>query len=53
MSTVGNEQVDQFHAAALQLGAKDNGAPGLRPQYHEGYYGGAFSVSKISVHLLL
>ena len=28
-----------FHAAALQAGGKDNGAPGLRPHYHENYYG--------------
>ncbi len=33
------EQVRQFHAAALAAGAKDNGAPGLRPQYHPNYYG--------------
>jgi catechol 2,3-dioxygenase-like lactoylglutathione lyase family enzyme len=33
------EQVDAFHAAALAAGATDNGAPGLRPQYHPGYYG--------------
>ncbi|MDQ3056184.1 MAG: VOC family protein [Pseudomonadota bacterium] len=32
-------QVDAFHAAALAAGATDNGAPGLRPQYHPGYYG--------------
>jgi catechol 2,3-dioxygenase-like lactoylglutathione lyase family enzyme len=31
--------VDGFHAAALQAGAPDNGVPGLRPQYHENYYG--------------
>lgn len=31
--------VQEFHAAALQAGAKDNGAPGLRSQYHENYYG--------------
>jgi len=31
--------VDAFHAAALAAGGKDNGAPGLRPQYHEHYYG--------------
>ena len=30
--------VDGFHAAALAAGGKDNGAPGLRPQYHEHYY---------------
>ncbi len=33
------EQVRQFHAAALAAGGKDNGAPGLRPQYHPHYYG--------------
>lgn len=33
------EQVRQFHAAALVAGAKDNGAPGLRPDYHPNYYG--------------
>src|SRR5262249_61251211 len=26
------------HAAALGAGGTDNGAPGLRPQYHETYY---------------
>lgn len=32
------EQVDAFHRAALAAGGKDNGAPGLRPQYHANYY---------------
>lgn len=32
------EDVDAFWHAALQAGAKDNGAPGYRPQYHPGYY---------------
>ena len=31
--------VDKFHAIALQHGARDNGAPGLRPHYHPNYYG--------------
>ena len=31
-------QVDAFHAAALRAGGTDNGAPGLRPQYHADYY---------------
>lgn len=31
--------VDAFHAAALAAGGRDNGAPGLRPEYHPGYYG--------------
>lgn len=30
--------VDLFHAAALQGGARDNGAPGLRPAYSPTYY---------------
>ena len=32
------EQVDAFYRAALEAGGKDNGAPGLRPQYHANYY---------------
>jgi catechol 2,3-dioxygenase-like lactoylglutathione lyase family enzyme len=32
------EQVDAFHAAALAAGGRDNGAPGLRPQYSDDYY---------------
>lgn len=32
-------EVDAFHAAALAAGGKDNGKPGLRPHYHEHYYG--------------
>ena len=31
--------VDAFHAAALASGGSDEGAPGLRPQYSETYYG--------------
>ena len=30
--------VDAFHRAALAAGGKDNGGPGLRPQYHANYY---------------
>jgi len=30
--------VDAFYEAAMAAGAEDNGAPGLRPQYHETYY---------------
>jgi len=30
--------VDAFYDAATAAGAKDNGAPGLRPHYHESYY---------------
>ena len=32
-------EVDGFHAAAVAAGGTDNGAPGLRPQYHAGFYG--------------
>ncbi|MFZ0088054.1 MAG: VOC family protein [Solirubrobacteraceae bacterium] len=32
-------QVDAFYAAALAAGGRDNGEPGLRPEYSEGYYG--------------
>ena len=31
-------QVDAFHRAALAAGGIDNGAPGLRLQYHANYY---------------
>ena len=31
-------QVDAFHRAALEAGARDNGAPGLRPNYSWRYY---------------
>ena len=30
--------VDAFHAAAVEAGGTDNGAPGRRPEYHERYY---------------
>jgi catechol 2,3-dioxygenase-like lactoylglutathione lyase family enzyme len=31
--------VDAFHRAALAAGGRDNGPPGLRPNYHANYYG--------------
>jgi catechol 2,3-dioxygenase-like lactoylglutathione lyase family enzyme len=31
--------VDAFHEMALRMGATDNGAPGLRPDYGPEYYG--------------
>jgi len=31
-------EVDAFHQAALAAGGRSNGAPGLRPQYHDHYY---------------
>lgn len=33
------EGVHAFYDAALAAGGKDNGAPGTRPEYHDGYYG--------------
>ena len=38
------DEVGQYYSganiyrAALEAGGKDNGAPGLRPQYHANYY---------------
>ena len=32
------ETVERFHRAGLEAGGRDNGAPGLRPHYHAGYY---------------
>jgi catechol 2,3-dioxygenase-like lactoylglutathione lyase family enzyme len=31
--------VDAFYKAAIAAGAKDNGKPGIRKQYHPNYYG--------------
>lgn len=33
------EAVDSFYKKALELGAIDNGAPGIRAHYHPNYYG--------------
>ena len=30
--------VEDFHAAALKAGGTSDGAPGLRTEYHSGYY---------------
>lgn len=32
-------EVEAFHAVALSLGGRDNGAPGLRAHYHPNYFG--------------
>jgi catechol 2,3-dioxygenase-like lactoylglutathione lyase family enzyme len=51
--TVGNGSMTAFlaadhqtvyavHAAAMALGGKDEGAPGIRPDYHADYYGAYF-----------
>jgi catechol 2,3-dioxygenase-like lactoylglutathione lyase family enzyme len=37
-ASTSREAVDAFHAAALHAGGRDNGAPGLRPEYRADYY---------------
>src|SRR6059058_1163857 len=32
------DEVDAFHAAALEAGGRDNGAPGVREAYSDTYY---------------
>jgi len=38
LSAPSRDAVEQFHEAAMAGGGRDNGEPGLRPQYHENYY---------------
>ena len=42
LSAESRSVVDRCHALAMDLGGLDEGAPGLRPQYHARYYGGYF-----------
>ena len=35
----GRREVRAFHDAAMAAGGTDNGAPGIRAQYHPNYYG--------------
>ena len=45
--------VDACHAAAMGRGGRDEGGPGLRPQYHRNYYGAYFrdpDGNKIELH---
>ncbi len=37
-SVESRELVDTFYETAIKEGGKDNGAPGLRPEYEENYY---------------
>jgi catechol 2,3-dioxygenase-like lactoylglutathione lyase family enzyme len=37
-SAPSRKSVDAFHAAGLASGGRDNGPPGLRPDYGAGYY---------------
>jgi catechol 2,3-dioxygenase-like lactoylglutathione lyase family enzyme len=34
-----HDAVREFHRLALQNGGRDDGGPGMRPQYHATYYG--------------
>ena len=31
--------VDRFYSEAIAAGGRDNGQPGMRPHYHQNYYG--------------
>ncbi|MDF1692207.1 MAG: VOC family protein [Zhongshania sp.] len=42
-SAASRSAVDSFYYQAIRNGGKDNGKPGLRPMYHENYYG-AFAI---------
>lgn len=39
LSASSRAEVDAFHCEAVLAGGRDNGAPGLRPHFHPGYYG--------------
>jgi catechol 2,3-dioxygenase-like lactoylglutathione lyase family enzyme len=38
-SAANRAEVRAFYEAALAAGGKDNGPPGIRPNYHPNYYG--------------
>lgn len=38
LRALSKEAVQDFHAAALTAGGASDGAPGLRPEYHQRYY---------------
>lgn len=38
-SAKSRDEVRAFYDSAVRAGGKDNGAPGVRPEYHENYYG--------------
>jgi catechol 2,3-dioxygenase-like lactoylglutathione lyase family enzyme len=44
------DRVNAFHAAGLEAGASDNGAPGIRAEYHPNYYA-AFLIDPDGHHL--
>jgi catechol 2,3-dioxygenase-like lactoylglutathione lyase family enzyme len=44
------EAVDAFYQAALAAGGQDDGPPGIRPKYHENYYG-AFVLDRDGINV--
>jgi catechol 2,3-dioxygenase-like lactoylglutathione lyase family enzyme len=38
ITALDRKSVDAFYQAALRAGARDNGAPGIRAEYHPNYY---------------
>jgi catechol 2,3-dioxygenase-like lactoylglutathione lyase family enzyme len=38
-STKDRAIVDRFYEEAIAAGGRDNGPPGIRPNYHRNYYG--------------
>ena len=44
------DAIDRFYAAAIAHGARDEGAPGLRPHYGPDYYA-AFVVDADGYHI--
>jgi catechol 2,3-dioxygenase-like lactoylglutathione lyase family enzyme len=38
-STNDRATVDRFYEEAIAVGGRDNGPPGMRPNYHRNYYG--------------
>jgi catechol 2,3-dioxygenase-like lactoylglutathione lyase family enzyme len=38
LTATSRDAVDAFHSVAVSAGGTDEGGPGLRPQYGEGYY---------------
>ncbi len=48
-SAPSREAVDAFHQAALEAGARDDGSPGVRADYHPNYYA-AFIIDPLNGH---
>ena len=46
------EHVHAFWQAGVDAGYHDNGAPGERPEYHAGYYGGSLDPDGTNIELV-